>query len=80
MECNTSFYACDFRRGPAISMLFAYLNSPEVARDGGQQVKHIIPVLREIRHRVFTAVNELLPDTCLRRSCFSGSEKLIRLR
>ena len=35
--------------------------------------KHIIPVLREIGHRVFSAVNELLPetnDTCLCRPCF----------
>ena len=40
-------------------------------------------VLREIGHRVFSAINELLPetnDTCLCRPCFSDSEKLIRLR
>ena len=77
--------ACDFRRGSAIETSYEYAlvcclpiwTLQKYACDRGQQMKHIIPVLRKIWHRVFTAVNELLPDTCLCRSCFSGSEKFI---
>ena len=86
--------ACDFRRGPhTYTCTAAAMSTPkcvvclaELPRSTSRRRltsdsnKHIIPVLREIGHRVFSAVNELLPetnDTCLCRPCF---RKLIRLR
>ena len=82
--------ACDFRRTAAtMSTLKCVVCPAELFRSSSRRrltsdsTKHINPVLREIGHCVFSTVNELLPETndmCLCHSCFSDSEKLIRLR